>query len=194
MAAGWQWGALSALLVFLWGVHGREECRNPLLRTQGLNPPRPSPCALRCATLTYYKILGSERRGSVLFTEASTSSEQYYCWFLSQRCRTEESLEMAFIMVDASPPPCHLSIGPNGFEQQELSPDTNNHELLSPLCGLRFEVTLPFQRAQNAAEFCVRHVCPQRSKDSSQTRSSNHCPPFLVTLWDKHAYETTEST
>lgn len=184
MVAGWLWGTLSMLWALLDGVQGGEKCGNPFQGPRGFNPPRLSQCSLRCATLTYYKLLAGEQRGSVLFTEATARSEQHFCWFLSQRCQDEEVLEMAFVMVDTDLPLCQLIIDHSGSGQQWLNPDREAHPLLSPLCGLRFEVTLPFQKAQNAAEFCVRPLCPTSNQESSNTETSGRCPPFLVTLWN----------
>ncbi|KAE8607560.1 hypothetical protein XENTR_v10011211 [Xenopus tropicalis] len=125
-------------------------------------------------------------QGARRFTPPRPSSEQYYCWFLSKQCRNEESLEMAFVVVDPSPLPCQLLIEPQGTGQQKLTPDREVHNLLSSHCGQRFEVTLPFQKAQNAAEFCVRHMCPHQNIDSSSPVKLPRCPPFLITLWRTH--------
>ncbi|KAE8607559.1 hypothetical protein XENTR_v10011211 [Xenopus tropicalis] len=186
MVASWLWGALTTMWALASGLQETDGCSYPLQGARRFTPPRPSECALRCATLTYYRILGQGRRISVLFTEATTSSEQYYCWFLSKQCRNEESLEMAFVVVDPSPLPCQLLIEPQGTGQQKLTPDREVHNLLSSHCGQRFEVTLPFQKAQNAAEFCVRHMCPHQNIDSSSPVKLPRCPPFLITLWRTH--------
>ncbi|KAG8578449.1 hypothetical protein GDO81_010498 [Engystomops pustulosus] len=176
------WWALITLWAQVCGVQGREKCGNPLLGPRGFNPPRPSVCSLRCATLTYYRLLAGERRGSVLFTEATKNSE-YYCWFLSQKCQDEEILEMAFVMLDASLLFCQIIINPHGSDQQQLNADVKERKLLSPLCGQRFDVTLPFQKAQNAAEFCIQPVCPDKGTENVEEAASKLCPPFLVTLW-----------
>ncbi|XP_072277711.1 uncharacterized protein [Pyxicephalus adspersus] len=64
------------LWALLDGVQGGGKCGNPFMGPRGFNPQRPSQCSLRCATLTYYKLLAEEQRGSVLFTEATTSDKK----------------------------------------------------------------------------------------------------------------------
>lgn len=99
MVAGWLWGTLSMLWALLDGVQGGEKCGNPFQGPRGFNPPRPSQCSLRCATLTYYKLLAGEQRGSVLFTEATASRANALCLCCYVKCMLVNNIQLNDLLL-----------------------------------------------------------------------------------------------
>ncbi|KAJ1108492.1 hypothetical protein NDU88_005868 [Pleurodeles waltl] len=161
---------------------GQDGCTDQLPQHTGESLPTMSSCAVRCATESYIRMLSSKTEMSVLFTEALTGDENNSCWLLRLRCRKGEKMIRAFVVLDveAGAQPAHLLITAPSADLKRVWPQLGDTGLLSPGCGLRFEVTKPFKAAENAGTFCVRTLCSGRSLCQPPAK----CPPFLVTIWD----------
>ncbi|XP_029470687.1 uncharacterized protein LOC115098303 [Rhinatrema bivittatum] len=190
----WLWvgyGVVTAVCCFgtiaLAAVCPEWEEEGPLFARQTPSLPPMSPCTIHCAAQTYYRLLRSRRRISVLFSEALQGPGDQFCWFRSLSCKKGERLTKAFVVLEvALPPEGHLVpfqlLVTLPIRTWRLRPQQEESKFLGQGCGARFEVTKPFLAAESTAEFCVKTVCRGQPMCDS-LRPLLKCPPFLVTRW-----------
>nr|XP_020655268.1 uncharacterized protein LOC110082225 [Pogona vitticeps] len=149
-------------------------------------------CMLHCISQAMSSTVSIKR--SMTLSQGTQGKDHEFCWGLRLRSRKGKRLTKAFLFFNleqplngSQPSSYHLLLTTPPAQLQHVSPGQGNWTtrlLSSKACGLHFDVTEPFRRAEGGqdTEMCVQAIRPKEGVwEAFQLRLQ--CPPFLAALW-----------